>query len=159
MKRSRPYIPLSVRVTVAERQALECSGNVGRNLIWPAYLAARDTLTSFGRLQFLLALISDNCLQLDHDPALILRPFDETTGKYIPDANDPDHLVYREKDNHREKTTGRKPGALKTVTTKGSDIGLKRKFAKLEKRTKASRRPKQRIPSRPFPKTKRKFRR
>ncbi len=86
--------------------------------------------------------------QLDHDPALVLRKFNERTGKYTPDANDPKYLVYREKDDHLQKTTGRAPGARRTVSNKGSDMGLRKKFARLErpKRRKAT------IPSRPFQK-------
>jgi hypothetical protein len=160
MKRPRPYIPLRVRVAVAERQFVQGMGRIGRDFIWSKYLADRDLITVSERLRFLLWVMFDgpSSFQLDHNPALILREFNEKTGKYTPDANDPDHLVYRTKEDHQQKTTGRKPGAERTVTTKGSDIGLKRKFAKLEKRTKASRRPKQKIPSRPFPKQKRKFR-
>ncbi len=91
--------------------------------------------------------------QLDHDPALILREFDEATGKYTPDANDPEYLIYREKDDHLQKTTGRAPGAARTVSNKGSDMGLRKKFARLEgpQKRKAT------IPSRPFQKG-RKFR-
>ena len=74
--------------------------------------------------------------QLDHDPALILRPFNERTGKYTPDANDPAYLIYRDPADHLQKTTGRKPGAERTITTKGSDIGLKTKFARLERKSK-----------------------
>lgn len=106
---------------------------------------------------FLLILFQGRECQLDHDPALILREFNPITGKYTPDANDPNFLVYREKDDHLHKTTGRKPGAAKTVTTKGSDIWLKTKFDRLEGRTKPRRKVK--IPARkkPWPKA-RKFR-
>ncbi len=111
-------------------------------------------MTLGARLNILLGHLPKGA-QLDHDPALILRPFNERTGKYTPDANDPAYLIYRAPDDHLQKTTGRKPGALRTVTTKGSDIGLKTKFARLErKKTK----PKSHIPSRPFPKQKRSFR-
>lgn len=89
-------------------------------------------------------------LQLDHDPALILRAFDPETGEYTPRANDHRHLLYRDVIDHLRKTIGRTPGAEKTVTTKGSDIWLKKKFARLEGR--AKKRPKQKIPGRPFPK-------
>jgi hypothetical protein len=74
---------------------------------------------------------------LDHDPALILRPYNprikDVASRYTPHAHDPDALVYREKADHQQKTTGRRPGASRTITTKGSDIGLKTKFARLEK--------------------------
>jgi hypothetical protein len=79
---------------------------------------------------------------------LILRYKNHKTGGYRPDANDPRYLVYRLKPEHRKKTTGRKPDAERTVTTKGSDVWLAKKFRKLEKPQK----PKQKIPSRPFPK-------
>jgi hypothetical protein len=131
MKRPRPYIPISVRLKVAQRQFNESGasytnyevclrrqhGNIGK----------RELLTLL-----LKTLFPDVVAQLDHDPALILRPFDRESGKYTPDANDPDHLIWREKAAHQEKTTGRRPGARSTITTKGSDIGLKTKFARLE---------------------------
>ncbi len=136
MKRPRPYVPLSVRVKVAERQ-------IGK--FRPFYVNSDRE-----RLSYFLRLLGNGApMQLDHDPALILRKFSPRTGKYTPDANDPDFLVYREKADHLEKTVGRKAGAERTVTTKGSDIGLKAKFARLEGRTKQ--RPKMKIPSRPFP--------
>lgn len=103
------------------------------------------------RLRLVLHTLFGNApVQLDHDPALILRNHNRRTGKYTPDANDPDFLIYRLKDDHLQKTTGRKPGATRTVTTKGSDIGLKTKFAKLERPA----RRKQKIPGRkaPWPK-------
>lgn len=151
MKRPRPYIPLAVKCTVAKRQ-LESAG------IKPISTHKLSTFL-FLALDALAANIGcqRSDLQLDHDPALILRKFNKRTGKYTPDANDPAYLVYREHDDHLHKTTGRKPGAEKTVTTKGSDIWLKAKFDRLEGRTK--RRPKVKIPQRkqPWPKG-RKFR-
>jgi len=153
----RPHIPLTVRVAVAERQ-VRATGSI----FWPLYLSAMDkdsgltepwSLTR--RLRVLLnELFADQPFQLDHDPALVLRKFNRRTGKYTPDANNPDYLVYRTTADHQQKTTGRKPGALKTITTKGSDIGLKTKFARLERKT---RKRKQKIASRPFPKTRRKI--
>ena len=98
----------------------------------------------------------------DHDPALILRRYNpgvvDVGARYTPHANDPDHLIYRRKGNHDEKTFGRKEGAERTVTTKGSDIWLKSKFNRLEGRTK--KRPKkawpkgQKLQSRGFQKRK-----
>lgn len=148
---SRPYIPMSVRVAVAERQ-VRAKGS----LLWALYRSANEISEKQGqpwsltrKLRILLGdLFPYGDYQLDHDPALILRPFKR--GKYTPDANDPNHLVYRTKASHLQKTIGRKPDAMKTVTTKGSDIWLKSKFNRLEGRTK--RRPKQRIQSRPFQK-------
>lgn len=151
MKRQRPYIPLSVRLAVANRQMAErglqprgpCA-SVGAQLNEALYMLfghGGDEIEAF---------------QLDHDPALILRHFNPRSGKYMPRANDPAHLVYRTKADHLQKTTGRKADAEKTVTTKGSDIWLKSKFARLEGRTK--KRPKVKIQSRGFSKQKRKFR-
>lgn len=81
-----------------------------------------------------------NELPLDHDPALILRKYNprikDVAARYTPHAHDPDALIYRRKGNHDEKTFGRKEGAERTVTTKGSDIWLKSKFNRLEGRTK-----------------------
>lgn len=144
MNRPRPYIPLSVRVEVAEEQ-------VWKTLrIRYAIQAFTPGTTHRAYLGFLLRRLGFESAQLDHDPALILRKFNRRTGKYTPGANDPAHLIYREKADHQQKTTGRKPGAERTATTKGSDIWLKSKFNRLEGRTKPKR--KQTIPSRPFSK-------
>ncbi len=136
--RPRPYIPMSVRVQVAERQ-------LGPNRVY-AEFAPSSTLGQ--KLQRALEYLGFEQAQLDHDPALILRKFNKRTGRYTPDANDPDFLIYRRKDDHQQKTTGRKPGAERTVTTKGSDIGIKTKFARLERKGK---RRKQKIPGRKNP--------
>lgn len=90
-------------------------------------------------------------VELDHDPALELRRFNPRTGKYSPDANDPRFLIYRVRDEHLQKTTGRKPGAERTVTSKGSDVWLAKKFRKLESPKKVKRK----MQSRPFPKRER----
>ena len=104
-------------------------------------------------------LFSGKSVQLDHDPALELRKKRIVKGRviYSPAANDPDYLVYRLKEDHDQKTFGRKPGASKTVTTKGSDRWLMAKFDRLEGRTKPRR--KQKIRSAAFSKAKRPFRR
>lgn len=157
----RPYIPLSVKVQVAERQVREAG-----SVFWPLYLSGTQAAEHLGepwsltrRLRVLLGdLFPYGNYQLDHDPALEQRP--QRRGglgrtKYTPDANDPEHLVYRTKAIHLMKTTGRKPGAEKTVTSKGSDVWIAQKFRKLEGRNKPRR--KQKIPSRPFQKGKRKI--
>jgi len=143
MKRPRPYIQLAVRVEVAEN----CVDRT--QLWWPLYCGAVEAggMTLGRRLTILLGHLPKGA-QLDHDPALILRKFNERTGKYTPDANDPAYLIYREKADHLQKTVGRKAGAERTVTTKGSDIWLKSKFNRLEGRTKPRR--KSAIPSRGF---------
>jgi hypothetical protein len=59
----------------------------------------------------------------DHDPALVNRPYDETAGDFIPPQNDSKFITARRKPEHAKKTYGREPGAEKTVTTRGSDVG------------------------------------
>lgn len=124
----RPYIPISVRVQVAERQFWCDRG------FWP--IRATTSKPDKRRLEWVLEMLFDSPPQLDHDPALILRKFNKRTGKYTPDANDPEFLIYREKADHQQKTTGRKPGALKTVTGRGSDAWLAAKFRRLEGKNK-----------------------
>ena len=62
--------------------------------------------------------------QLDHDPALGLRER-APDGGYIPDEHSPDHLVWRDAEEHAVKTRGN--GA----TTAGSDVGNMRHLRKL----------------------------
>ena len=152
--RPRPHIPLSVCVQVAERQ-VRASGSP----LWPLYLAAQEISPwPLGRRQRVLLGVFGGQVQLDHDPALILRKFRndarlKPAARYTPNANDPVHLIYRDTADHLQKTTGRKPGAERTVTTKGSDIGIKTKFARLER----PKRRKQKISARKNPWPKRKF--
>lgn len=155
----RPYIPLSVRVAVAERQLGFFSP------LWGVYCHTVDHAKQMGqplslsfRLKLLLGwLFPDGQFQLDHDPALEQRKRRGTgvNTRYSPPANAPECLFYRSKDEHLEKTTGRKPGAAKTVTSKGSDVWVAQKFRRLEGKTKPKR--KQKIASRPFQKGKRKI--
>jgi len=160
MKRPRPHIPLSVRVAVAERMAYLRAIEANRLTYWELY-CSRLVLVSHenpwplkDRLESLLYhLFGDEKAHLDHDPALILREFNQRNCKYTPDANNPHYLIYRTVAEHLQKTIGRTVGASKTVTTKGSDIFLKAKFARLEKPPKF----KKRIPSRPFPKSNRRI--
>ena len=70
--------------------------------------------------------------ELDHDPALGLREL-TPDGKYIPDEHDPDHLVWREAEDHAVKTRGN--GA----TTAGSDVGNMRHFGHLTEKEQAFR--------------------
>lgn len=155
MRRPRPYIPLSVRVAVAERQFPK------HRELWALYLSIAWNCDA-DRLGFLLDHLSQmfgDVLQLDHDPALILRKYKVDQRKpeaawFTPNANDPDHLIYRPLREHLQKTVGRKADAEKTVTTKGSDSWLKTKFRRLEQPTK--KRP-SKIPARAKPWPKRPF--
>lgn len=62
-------------------------------------------------------------IQFDHSPALTNRQYDTDAGDFIPPQHDPKYIVPLLKENHLYKTVGRKPGAEKTVTTRGSDVG------------------------------------
>jgi len=62
-------------------------------------------------------------IQFDHRPALNTRQYDTQNGDFIPPQNDPAHIVATHAAKHLEKTTGRKAGAQRTVTTRGSDVG------------------------------------
>lgn len=61
--------------------------------------------------------------QFDHRPPLVTRTYDERAGDFVPPQNDPEHIYATHVDCHLHLTTGRKPGAKKTVTTRGSDVG------------------------------------
>lgn len=58
----------------------------------------------------------DPAFELDHVPALALRPVD-ANGHHVPHQHDPAHLVWMTKEAHAAKTFG--TGA----TTRGADAG------------------------------------
>jgi hypothetical protein len=102
-------------------------------------------------------------VDFDHDPALGIRVFDEATGKYEPDANDPRFITVRSRERdgegHKAKTFG--TGG----TTAGSDVHRIAKIRRLEKARAAlaeaegrTTKPRSKIPSRPFPQGQRKLR-
>jgi hypothetical protein len=116
-------------------------------------------------------------LEFDHDPALMNRDYDLAANDFLPGQNDPNHIVARIGADHDEKTFGRKADAEKTVTTRGSDVGeaahqravvdseklhqaalaskngdFKSAAAILATARPRARKPKRKIPSRPFPK-------
>jgi hypothetical protein len=64
--------------------------------------------------------------ELDHDPALGLRERTDTGG-YIPDANNPHYLKWRDPVGHAKKTRGSKQ------TTAGSDVHLIAKGKRLRR--------------------------
>ncbi len=161
----RPYIPLAVRVQVAERQMRE-RGLWYRNqlsdwALWPNGVRLAAALK---------ILFGDRKFALDHDPALMNRKQRRVTklirGKlrtitiYSPPANDPRYLIYRAASDHDIKTRVRGDGAQL------SDLAIarkrKRKLRNLDAKklkhgsrfifTGVGRRPTYRWPSRPFPK-------
>ena len=126
----RPYVPLDVRVQVAERQL--------KFHVWRSHPQGSNA----AKLSVLLRdLFNGQPCQLDHDPALENRPFNARTKKYTPDANDPEFLIYRTKEGHRIKTLVRGDGAQL------SDAAIARKRKRKERK---ARRPKTRWPSRPL---------
>lgn len=101
-------------------------------------------------------------VELDHDPALCLRPVDPATGDTIPPASDPRYLVWRPKAEHALKTHG--PGGERRITTAGSDRHTAAKIDRLAERQaeferqraallkpERQERPRSKWPSRPFP--------
>lgn len=64
-----------------------------------------------------------NQIQFDHRPPLCDRPYDTEAGDFIPPQWDPSKIEPVVKGAHDERTFGRKEGAEKTVTTRGSDVG------------------------------------
>lgn len=95
----RPYIPISVRVQVAERMAgLKCM----------------DPSQSVQLRSLLQLMFYDETVHLDHDPALENRKKIYRKGvhvEYDPPANHPDFLIYRTKQDHQIKTNVRGDGA------------------------------------------------
>ena len=126
MKLHRPYIPLAIRIKVVERQLRKKVG-------WTdlMFSHARSGFSrEGGLLHYLLQKLSASDgvesyqWELHHRPALINRPsgIDTVRGTvvYIPDANDPDYLVYLAKPEHDIETRVRGVGAQR------SDLGQRR---------------------------------
>lgn len=98
----RPHIPLSVRVVVASRQLRSMFGaSIDRD-------AGEADGEYLPRVLGLLSLrLGGGPLQLDHDPALENREKVFRNGEHVgyrPDANEPDFLIFRTRDDHRRKT-------------------------------------------------------
>lgn len=70
--------------------------------------------------------------ELDHDPALVLRGYDEKTGDTVPPANDPKFLIWRTREDHKKKTFG--IGGERRVTTAGGDIHRAAQLRRLTKK-------------------------
>ena len=131
----RPYVPLKVRLAVLERQAFRdriFENEAERDWAREWYELCCCKYSMRGKVRWLLhVLFHGEETQLDHDPALVLRKFNLRTGRFIPDANSARYLVYRVAEDHLQKTTGRTPGAERTVTSKGSDVWLAKKYRKI----------------------------
>ena len=87
----------------------------------------------------------------DHRPPLEQRKINRQKTDFIPPQDDPQFLEAIDVPCHQFRTTGRKPGAEKTVTTLGSDVHVAAKFRRMSKPKKQGRPwPSRDIPSRPF---------
>lgn len=118
MKLHRPYIPIKVRLIVAERQAADAM--TPNSFGVPVPILSRPLPASGGkRLAALLGALFSGPYQLHHRPALCNRRRSVRAGRvvYSPPANDPDHLVYLAVDAHGIETRVRGVGALR------SDLG------------------------------------
>ena len=147
MRLPRPYVPLSVRVQVAERQVRQ------RCVQWRGILyGLSEPMPLALRLRRLLLALGIEEPHLDHDPALAARKKIWHAGRvsrYDPDANDPDFLIYREAAAHRVKTNVKGDGA------QYPDRVLIKRQRRLERLIRP--RTKRKIASRSFAKTKMKI--
>ena len=130
MRPKRKAIPMKVKAAVMARQNRHCA-------------ECRTIFTT------------DDKVQYDHRPAIIMRPINVDGTDYHPPQNDPDFIDALHKNCHLKRTVGRIPGAEKTITVKGSDAWLAAKFRKLEGKNKPRKR--QTIAPRGFPTGKRRF--
>jgi hypothetical protein len=107
MKLPRPYVPLNIRLQVAARQLKPQPRGFGYVYFY--------VLKPQKRLKALLTdIFGDDTVQLDHEPPLAVRKkirHRDGTITYVPDANDPDFLIYRNADEHLLKTNVRGDGA------------------------------------------------
>lgn len=71
---------------------------------------------------------------LDHDPALELRSFDPETGRHIPPQHEPACLIWRTREAHRVKTTGR-AGTSKAAMVNGDAQRIAKNRLRQKKRT------------------------
>lgn len=111
---------------------------------------------------------SDTDIQWDHAPPLQLRGWDEEKQDTVPPANDPEFIQILPKEDHAKKTHGRKgESPLSRVGGDTSEVAKLRRITKdtiefrrrllsREDGTEPSPTPRKRkIPSRPFPGSKR----
>lgn len=94
MARKRPAIPWRVVAIVAARQA-EFTPDLGY------HICCAETGEFIGPDQI-------DQLERDHNPPLILREYDEKTGLYTPDANDPNHIDLVSIEGHKRRTNQRR---------------------------------------------------
>ena len=111
----RPYIPLSIRVQVAERQfivATACGFTNAFGIPTPiSEIREKWAKNNSAMLKHMLTtMFGDQKVHLDHDPPLGARKKVFKRGVHVdydPPANDPRYLVYRLAVDHRTKTNVR----------------------------------------------------
>ncbi len=129
----RPYIPLRVREQVLDLQMWEA----GFVPSWAAQQGNNAATRLRMKLEEFFGCVP---VELHHRPALVnRRHFGET--RYVPDANDPDYLVYLPADDHDIETR------VRGHHGQHSDLALARKRKRKERK---ARRPKRKWPSRPW---------
>jgi hypothetical protein len=120
IKRERPpQPPASVKCLVAFSQLLAIGVNA-----FPHSRRDGETLKAY--LRRLLELMAEKLectvaeLRLDHNPALILRPYNPRVkaiaARYTPNANDPNAMIYRSAHAHHIKTNVSGDGAQRSDT-------------------------------------------
>lgn len=129
MAKRRAYVRIITRCLVARRQLREFNIEIRR--------PRKMNLTAYLETILIPALQSaigtTEPLEWEHNPALGLRMKRTVDGVtiYSPAENDHRYIEYKPKSAHLQKTTGRKPGAEKTATSKGSDVWLMKKFRRI----------------------------
>lgn len=154
----RPAIPLDVKLRVLCRQ-------LGELFVEDVVAMAKENRCLGTLVKEKLAMLAQllNCdpldMRLDHDPALGAREKVFKRGVHVgykPDANDPEHLIYRTEADHKRKTNVRGDGAQHP-----DRVLIKRERRRQREAEVAlglrKPKPKARIRSRPFPKAKRKI--
>jgi len=149
---ARPYIPMKVRVQVAERQFDAATSfsyengdrhaSVFRTFVDRDHWK-RDSPLHRQLAMFLRLLFGDAKVDLHHRPGLLNRRRYIRNGKtfYDPPANSAEHLVYLPEHEHDIETRVRGVGA------QHSDLALARKRKRAERK---KTRPKRKWPSRPM---------
>lgn len=110
--RPRPAIPVATKLAVAGRQIAAFGILIER--------VESDTATHYLEVQLTILAARLGCprkdLRLDHDPALRWRRYDprvkNVAARFQPNANSPEHLIYRTKEDHHRKTNIRGDGAM-----------------------------------------------
>ncbi|MGP9819244.1 hypothetical protein ACTZWW_04445 [Salinarimonas sp. NSM] len=166
----RRAVPLAVQVQVAKRQLAELMIRLG---MIPVVVMEDGTERD--------ARPDEVALDLDHTPALGMRPVNADGTDYDPPQHDPGALVWRPQvaikgmQGHREKTHGRRLGESRNARREPGDVTMIAKARRVEKANAEfrarllakvdpdaepppARKRKHTIPSRPFPTGKRPMR-